>query len=50
MAVRPLIATYGFNKIRFNFISEDVSIDNCGLFKKEWNKLMINFDLKDKLI
>jgi hypothetical protein len=47
---RPLIVKYGLNKIRFNFIGEDVSIDNCSLFKKEWNKLLIAFDLKDKLI
>ena len=29
---------------------EDVKIDNCCLSKREWNELMIAFDLKDKLI
>ena len=29
---------------------EDVSVDNSGLSKREWNELMIAFDLKDKLI
>ena len=29
---------------------EDVNIDNSGLSKREWNELMIAFDLKDKLI
>ena len=30
--------------------SEDVNPDNSGLSKREWNELMISFDLKDKLI
>ena len=29
---------------------ESVDIDNSGLSKREWNELMIAFDLKDKLI
>jgi hypothetical protein len=29
---------------------EDVSVDQSGLSKREWNELMIAFDLKDKLI
>ena len=29
---------------------ENVEIDNSGLSKREWNELMIAFDLKDKLI
>ena len=29
---------------------ENVDIDNSGLSKREWNELMIAFDLKDKLI
>jgi len=29
---------------------EDVNIDQSGLSKREWNELMIAFDLKDKLI
>ena len=29
---------------------EDVNADNSGLSKREWNELMIAFDLKDKLI
>jgi len=29
---------------------EEVNIDNSGLSKREWNELMIAFDLKDKLI
>ena len=29
---------------------EDVKLDNSGLSKREWNELMIAFDLKDKLI
>ena len=29
---------------------ENIEIDNSGLSKREWNELMIAFDLKDKLI
>ena len=29
---------------------EKVSIDDTGLSKREWNELMVAFDLKDKLI
>jgi thymidylate synthase (FAD) len=29
---------------------EEVSLDNSGLSKREWNELMVAFDLKDKLI
>jgi thymidylate synthase (FAD) len=29
---------------------EDVNPDNSGLSKREWNELMVSFDLKDKLI
>ena len=29
---------------------EDVDVDSSGLSKREWNELMIAFDLKDKLI
>ena len=29
---------------------ENVSIDDTGLSKREWNELMDAFDLKDKLI
>ena len=29
---------------------EDVNVDHSGLSKREWNELMIAFDLKDKLI
>ena len=29
---------------------EDVNLDNSGLSKREWNELMVSFDLKDKLI
>ena len=29
---------------------DDVSIDNSGLSKREWNELMLAFDLKEKLI
>ena len=29
---------------------EDVNLDQSGLSKREWNELMIAFDLKDKLI
>ena len=29
---------------------EDVNVDQSGLSKREWNELMIAFDLKDKLI
>ena len=29
---------------------ENVNIENSGLSKREWNELMIAFDLKDKLI
>ena len=29
---------------------ENVDIDQSGLSKREWNELMITFDLKDKLI
>ena len=28
---------------------EDVNLDQSGLSKREWNELMIAFDLKDKL-
>ena len=28
---------------------EDVKIDNSGLSKREWNELMIAFDLNEKL-
>ena len=29
---------------------EKVSLENSGLSKREWNELMVAFDLKDKLI
>ena len=29
---------------------EDVNPDNSSLSKREWNELMVSFDLKDKLI
>ena len=29
---------------------ENVNVDQSGLSKREWNELMIAFDLKDKLI
>jgi thymidylate synthase (FAD) len=29
---------------------EEVSLENSGLSKREWNELMVAFDLKDKLI
>ncbi len=29
---------------------EDVNPDSLGLSRREWNKLMVSFDLKDKLI
>ena len=29
---------------------QDVNVDNSGLSKREWNELMMAFDLKDKLI
>ena len=29
---------------------ENVEVDNSGLSKREWNELMVAFDLKDKLI
>ena len=29
---------------------EEVNVDKSGLSKREWNELMIAFDLKDKLI
>jgi thymidylate synthase (FAD) len=29
---------------------ENVDVDSSGLSKREWNELMIAFDLKDKLI
>jgi len=29
---------------------ENVSLESSGLSKREWNELMIAFDLKDKLI
>ena len=29
---------------------ENVNIENSGLSKREWNELMIAFDLKDKLL
>ena len=29
---------------------EKIDVDNSGLSKREWNELMIAFDLKDKLI
>ena len=29
---------------------EEVSLDQSGLSKREWNELMIAFDFKDKLI
>ena len=29
---------------------ENVDVDQSGLSKREWNELMIAFDLKDKLI
>ena len=29
---------------------ENVNLDNSGLSKREWNELMVAFDLKDKLI
>jgi thymidylate synthase (FAD) len=30
--------------------NEDVNVDGSGLSKREWNELMMAFDLKDKLI
>ena len=29
---------------------EDVDVDQSGLSKREWNELMVAFNLKDKLI
>ena len=29
---------------------EEINVDQSGLSKREWNELMIAFDLKDKLI
>ena len=29
---------------------ENVDVDSSGLSKREWNELMIAFDLRDKLI
>ena len=29
---------------------EEISLEQSGLSKREWNELMIAFDLKDKLI
>ena len=29
---------------------EDVDLDQSGLSKREWNELMVAFNLKDKLI
>jgi thymidylate synthase (FAD) len=29
---------------------ENVDVESSGLSKREWNELMIAFDLKDKLI
>jgi thymidylate synthase (FAD) len=29
---------------------ENVDVDSSGLSKREWNELMVAFDLKDKLI
>ena len=29
---------------------EEISINQSGLSKREWNELMVAFDLKDKLI
>ena len=29
---------------------EDINVDNSGLSKREWNELMVAFDIKDKLI
>jgi thymidylate synthase (FAD) len=29
---------------------ENVDVDSSGLSKREWNELMLAFDLKDKLI
>jgi thymidylate synthase (FAD) len=29
---------------------EEVSLESAGLSKREWNELMVAFDLKDKLI
>ena len=29
---------------------ENISIDDTGLSKREWNELMVAFELKDKLI
>ena len=29
---------------------EDVSVDNSGLSKREWNELMMAFDLTDKIV
>ena len=29
---------------------QEVSVDNSGLSKREWNELMIAFDLKEKIV
>ena len=29
---------------------EEINLKNSGLSKREWNELMVAFDLKDKLI
>jgi thymidylate synthase (FAD) len=29
---------------------ENIDVDSSGLSKREWNELMVAFDLKDKLI
>ena len=36
--------------IKIKIKGENVDVDGSGLSKREWNELMIAFDLKDKLI
>ena len=44
------VSAKGKNVIQKLIKGENISLDDSGLSKREWNELMISFDLKDKII
>jgi len=44
------VSAKGKNIIQKLIKGENISLDDSGLSKREWNELMISFDLKDKII
>ena len=44
------ISAKGREVIKKLICGEDIDIANSGLSKREWNELMLSFELKDKLV